>query len=119
MRLTASILATSAIGCCVLAQAQTIKPDTLEDLKAEYEFQQQRAAPFIQQYQAAKEARHQCALRVFDAPLTTSCTSQDRDILVAQNVATEPIKRLIEAKEAFEREQRKADRQKGATNPKP
>ena len=105
-----STVAAFGIGFITLTQAQTIKPDTLEDLKAEYEFQQKQALPYISAYETAFEAQYQCALRVMRKPLETTCDNEERNVLIAKRDALEPLTKLSAAKEAYEREQRKADR---------
>lgn len=123
-------VAVFSIGCAILAHGQPvkpvkavkpvktdtletpIKPDTLQDLKAEAERHQAIVAPLIVIYQQAQDKRMECAQRMMVKPLETWCDAEIRDLRIVASVVEEPLGKAVEAKEAYERALRKAERSK-------
>lgn len=105
-----TILLTFSAG----GQAQPLQADTLGDLKAEYEFQQEQAAPYIAAYEQANAKKMECYNHMITVPSSTNCDSEDAVTLRVASLAATPVSKLVEAKDAYEREQRKHDRRKAA-----
>ncbi|MFZ3084941.1 hypothetical protein [Rhodoferax ferrireducens] len=117
-----------ALGlACALAQAQTkpprkakpvvqqpAPPDTLADLKAEFEYQQTQLAPYLVLYEEAKRKHEDCINEVFKNPLGhIGCRAQEREVVLVSRMAEPTAVKFNAAKDAYEREQRKVDRQQG------
>lgn len=119
MKFIKLIVVASCIGLSSIALAQKIQPDTLEDLKAEFEYQQKQAEPYLSEVDKASKAYMECINSIFDKPLTTNCDSSKRNVQRIKGIALGPLETLVAAKEAYEREQRKADRKNSVNNGKP
>ena len=107
------ILATLLIAALTApAYSQVIKPDTLADLKAESERQTAIVTPIAAMYREAQDKRLACAKRMISDPLTTECGAEVRDLQIIASVMEEPLRKAVAAKETYERELRKAERNK-------
>lgn len=96
---------------------QQIAPDTLGDLKAEMDYQEQQLMPFLALHNAAQAEFEKCVLSVFkmtdvEVLAHPGCGREQREVRRVSNMANPTAIKYTEAKEAYEREQRKADRTK-------
>ena len=121
-KLLLAALCCAALATTAMAQTQAkpkkaapvvIAPDTLGDLKAEFEYQEQQLAPYLKLYEDAKEKRMACVHSIFDSPVGhPGCHVQERDIIRVGQMAEATAVKYTAAKDAYEREQRKANRSK-------
>ncbi len=119
MKFIKFIIVASCIGASAMALAQKIQPDTLDDLKAEFEYQQKQAEPYLSEVEKASKIYMECINSIFDKPLETNCDSRKRNLQRIKGIALGPLETLVAAKEAYEREQRKADRKNPINTGKP
>lgn len=90
---------------------QQVVPDTLADLKAEFEYREKQLAPYLKLYAEAEEKKMACVKATFDRPLShAGCNHEDRKLTMVAQYAEPFLVKREEAKDAYEREQRKADR---------
>lgn len=110
MKLYTSIAAAFCTATCALAQAQTIKTDTLADLRAEYLHHRKQALPYVEAFQESHKKRMACVERIMQAPLTTDCSSEVREVQLIGSIMRGPLAKAEAAQEVYERELRKAER---------
>ena len=86
MKILATVSSALFLSLGFTTHAQTLRPDTLEDLKAEYEFQAQELAPYLKSYEAALQRRYECATRTLSNTYTI-CTLEDGALREAEVAA--------------------------------
>lgn len=120
-----------ALGlACALAQAQTkkpkaqappvpqqIAPDTLGDLKAEMDYQEQQLMPYLALHSEAQAQADKCVASVFkmtslEVMAHPGCDREQREVRRVSILANPTAIKYTAAKDAYEREKRKADRTK-------
>jgi len=94
----------------VLAHSQAIRPDTLQDLKAEYAYQRRQFEPWAVLYREAKERQDVCYEAMFANPVGADCSAQERTLRTTARMMDEPMNKFLAAKEAYERAARKVGR---------
>ena len=109
MKSYTSIVAALCVVTGTLVQAQTIKPDTLDDLKGEAEYQRQQAVPYAHVFQDRHKKRMDCAEKMIQS-LVDDCDVEMKELQIIRRMMAEPFAKAEAAKEAYQRELRKVER---------
>jgi len=107
-----TLLALAVLCAFTAAQAQTIKADTLQDLKAEMEYQLKMTLSADSDYSDAMDKFAACVTKMVSELLGTDCRVESRDTGIYESISAARLEKYGEAREVYERELRKVERKK-------